>query len=173
MLKSTETRWILFSQEFEVISNWFDQHKLNFSKENIFSRQDYYLKVLESKNLGIKIREPKVAPDGSIESKLEIKILIEDFGVQKFNNNNQGVVNSWSKFSFETIKNELETKKLIESFTNNFENNTWLKINKDRLLLKYNLMGSSIVSSATIIDEGAGIELTKFLCYNEFFIQSN
>jgi hypothetical protein len=162
MLKSTETRWILSLQEFEVISNWFDQHKLNFGKENLFPRQDYYLKLLNNNALGIKIREPKIAPDGTAESKLEIKILNQDFGAQKFNNGNQGVVNSWNKFSFETVRDEQETKKIIDSFTNKHKKDDWIKIDKDRLLLKYDLTTKSIVSGSTIIDEGTGIELTKF-----------
>lgn len=162
MQNSTETRWILSKQEFETISKWFNQHQLNFGQENMFPRQDYYLKLLKNSTLGIKIREPKIATDGSAESKLEIKMLNQDFGAQKFNNGNQGVVNSWSKFSFETIKNEQETKKIIDSFVNDHQNNAWIKIDKDRLLLKYNFTNNTIVSGASIIDEGAGIELTKF-----------
>ena len=169
MQNSTETRWILSTPEFETILRWFNQHQLNFGQKNLFPRQDYYLKLLKNNILGIKIREPKIATDGSAESKLEIKMLNKDFGAQKFNNNNQGIINSWSKFSFETIKNEQETKKIIDSFVSGHQNNIWIKIDKDRLLLKYNVANNSIVSGASIIDEGAGIELTKFKIENKIY----
>jgi hypothetical protein len=169
MQNSTETRWILSETEFEVISNWFAQHKLQFDKQDLFTRQDYYLKLLKNSTLGIKIREPETNANGNSESKLEIKIMTNNFGAQKFDNNNQGIVNSWSKFSFETIENELETQKIINSFTVNQQNDSWIKIDKDRLLLKYDVTNNTLVSGVTIIDEGAGIELTKFKIENKTY----
>jgi predicted 3-demethylubiquinone-9 3-methyltransferase (glyoxalase superfamily) len=169
MQNSTETRWILSETEFEVISNWFAQHKLQFDKQDLFTRQDYYLKLLKNSTLGIKIREPKTNANGNSESKLEIKIMTNNFSAQKFNNGNQGIVNSWSKFSFETVENELETQKIINSFTTNQHNDSWIKIDKDRLLLKYDVTNNTLVSGVTIIDEGAGIELTKFKIENKTY----
>lgn len=169
MLISVETRWILNPSQFEIILNWFIKHKLDFGKENFFPRQDYYLKLLNNDSLGIKIREPKKNLDGNAISKLEIKIMTNNYGCQKFNNDNQGIVNSWNKYSFETIENEIETQKIINTFTANKQHDSWIKIDKDRLLLKYDVENNVLVLGTTIINEGAGIELTKFKIENKIY----
>ena len=169
MLKSIETRWILNPSQFETILNWFVKQKLNFGRESFFPRQDYYLKLLNNNSLGIKIREPKTDSDGNAISKLEIKIMTNNYGPQKFNNDNQGIVNSWNKYSFETIENEIETQKIINTFTANKQHDSWIKIDKDRLLLKYDVENNVFVLGSIIIDEGAGVELTKFKIENKIY----
>ncbi|MBP9793020.1 MAG: hypothetical protein KBC56_03390 [Flavobacterium sp.] len=161
MLVSTETRWILNSDQFKIIQDWFAIQNLAFEQENYFPRQDYYL-ITNSERLGIKLREPKRNEKGEQESKLEIKVLSTDLGPQKFNNGNNGNVNSWLKYSFETIPNEAETGSIIKSFVGNETDRNWLKIEKDRLLIKFDTLENQLVDGKKIIDEGAGIELTKF-----------
>jgi hypothetical protein len=169
MLLSTETRWILDENQFKTIQNWFANKNLNFENEKYFSRQDYYL-ITNSDALGIKIREPKKNEKGEQESKLELKILLNDFGAQKFNNNNTGMVNSWKKYSFETIPNEGETLSIIHSFTEKITDGNWLKIEKDRLLIKFDVKQNKLVDAKNIIDEGAGIELTKFKLRDKVYL---
>lgn len=162
MQKSIETRWLLNNEEFKIIEHWFNQKNIAFSNKAVFPRQDYYLKLVKSTNLGIKIREPKLI-NNEQKSKLEVKLLIEDNGAQKFNNGNQGILNVWEKYSFETIGNEPETEKIIALFTfNGCDLSSWIKIEKDRLLVKYDASKNEIVSAETIINEGSGIELTRF-----------
>ncbi|VXB82364.1 conserved hypothetical protein [Flavobacterium sp. 9AF] len=169
MQKSIETRWLLKSNAFETIAYWFNQNNAAFKNKDTFSRQDYYLKLIKSTHLGVKIREPKLI-DGEQKSKLEVKLLIEDKGPQKFNNNNQGIVNIWEKYSFETIGNDPETEKIIALFTfNGFDQNAWIKIDKERLLLKLDTTKNKIVSGETLIDEGSGIELTRFKIENKIY----
>lgn len=161
MLSSTETRWFLNKISSKEVENWFNAKGVFFKSENLFPRQDYYLKQLD-KNLGVKIREPKKDENGNLKTQLEIKILSNDIGATKFNNGNNGYVNSWKKFSFSLVPNEAEMSKIINSFTENSNYpNDWIKIDKDRLLIKFNTKSKSLVSSDSIIDEGAGIELTK------------
>ena len=169
MQKSIETRWLLSANEFKTIEHWFNQKDIHFKTTNDFPRQDYYLKLVKSTNLGIKIREPKLVKNEQ-KSKLEVKLLIEDNGAQKFNNNNQGIVNIWEKYSFETIGNEPETEKIIALFTfKGFDQSSWIKIEKDRLLVKFDTSKNEIVSAETIINEGSGIELTRFKIENKIY----
>lgn len=167
MQKSIETRWLLNSNEFKTIEHWFNQKNIHFKTTTDFPWQDYYLKLVKSTNLGIKIREPKLVKNEQ-KSKLEVKLLIEDNGAQKFNNNNQGIVNTWEKYSFETIGNEPETEKIIALFTfNGGDLPSWIKIEKDRLLVKYDASKNEIVPAETLINEGSGIELTRFKIENK------
>lgn len=169
MQKSIETRWILDSSELATIEHWFNQNNSAFKDNQTFSRQDYYLKLIKNTTLGIKIREPKVW-NGEQKSKLEVKLLIEDKGPQKFNNGNQGIVNIWDKYSFETIGNEPETEKIIALFTfNGSDLHSWIKIEKERLLVKYDASKNEIVSGETLIQEGSGIELTRFKIENKIY----
>ena len=161
MLKSTETRWVLDQNQFKILKHWFANQNLNFENETIFSRQDYYL-ITQSDSLGIKIREPKMNEKGALESKLEIKTLVHDLGPQKFNDGNTGIVNTWKKYSFETIPDEDETRAIIHSFTEKQSEKNWIKIEKDRLLVKFDIEENKLVYAKKIINEGAGIELTKF-----------
>lgn len=161
MLKSTETRWFLNDKSLEVIENWFNSKDLFFKGKDLFPRQDYYLNLLH-KNLGIKIREPKKDENGALKTQLEIKILSRDDGAVKFNNGNTSYVNSWKKYSFSLVPNEIESSEIIKLFLPNSVNSTdWLKIDKDRLLIKFDVKNERLVSSDTIVDQGAGIELTK------------
>ena len=66
MQKSIETRWLLNSNEFKTIEHWFNQKDIHFKTTDAFLRQDYYLKLVKSTNLGIKIREPKINQDNDI-----------------------------------------------------------------------------------------------------------
>jgi hypothetical protein len=159
MLKSTETRWILTSNEVAITEKWFEKYDEKFKSFDSFPRQDYYLKT-NSDSLGIKIREPKKDSEGNILAKLELKSLTEDVGIQNFINQNVGVVNSWIKYSFELdkSKNPLD----LIHFSNKNIKNEWLLIEKDRLLVKFDALTNKIVSSNEMISSGAGIELTKF-----------
>lgn len=167
MLKSTETRWILSSSEVNIVEKWFSKHNEFFKKGELFERQDYYLKT-DSTEMGIKLREPKKDEKGGIIAKLEIKTLSEDFGAQKFNNGNTGKVNSWIKFSFDTDpqKNPLD---IIIGNSSNFLSTEWIKIEKDRLLVKYDIENDRIVSGKEMIGSGSGIELTKYKLNNNVY----
>jgi hypothetical protein len=161
MLKSTETRWFLSEQSLETIEKWFNNKELFFKDKDLFPRQDYYLNLLH-KNLGIKIREPKKDENGALKTQLEIKVLSSDDGAIKFNNGNTAYVNSWKKHSFSLVPDEKETNEIINLFQPEAsDTSNWLKVDKDRLLVKFNAESEQLVFSDTMIDEGAGIELTK------------
>lgn len=156
MLASTETRWILSSDEIKIVEKWFSKYNESFKEGDLFERQDYYLKT-DSTELGIKLREPKKNEKGEVIAKLEIKTLTTDFSVQKFNNGNSGNVNSWVKFSFDTDpqKNPLD---LIIGNSSNMLSSEWIKIEKNRLLVKYDFENDRIVSGKEMIGSGSGIE---------------
>lgn len=169
MQKSVETRWLLTSNDFKAIEKWFNEAGIFFKNSNVFPRQDYYLKLLKSINLGIKIREPKLV-NGEQKSKLEVKLLVEDNGPQKFRSSNEGIVNTWAKYSFETIGNDSATEEIIALFAGeNGDFKSWIKIEKDRLLVKFDTANNQIVSAETVINEGSGIELTRFKIENKIY----
>lgn len=167
MLVSTETRWVLSSDEMNIVEKWFSKHNEYFKDGNLFERQDYYLKT-DSTQLGVKLREPKKNEKGEIIAKVEIKTLTENLGPQKFNNGNNGNVNSWVKFSFDTDpqKNPLD---IIIGSSSNFLSNEWIIIEKDRLLVKYDAENDKIVSGKEMIGSGSGIELTKYKLNNNVY----
>ncbi|GAA4774930.1 MULTISPECIES: hypothetical protein [Flavobacterium] len=167
MLVSTETRWILSSDQVNIIEKWFSNYNEYFEESNLFQRQDYYLKT-NSTELGIKLREPKKDEKGEVIAKLEAKKLLEDYGAKKFSNGNNGNVNSWVKFSFDTDpqKNPLD---LIIGNSSNMLSSEWIKIEKDRLLVKYDAENERIVSGKEMIGSGSGIELTKYKLNNNVY----
>ncbi len=167
MLVSTETRWILSSDQVNIIEKWFSNYNEYFEESNLFQRQDYYLKT-NSTELGIKLREPKKDEKGEVIAKLEAKKLLEDYGAKKFSNGNNGNVNSWVKFSFNTDpqKNPLD---LIIGNSSNMLSSEWIKIEKDRLLVKYDAENERIVSGKEMIGSGSGIELTKYKLNNNVY----
>jgi len=167
MQLSTETRWILSANEMNIAEKWFLNFGEKFSEKNDFPRQDYYLKT-NSKTLGIKIREPKKDGNGNVIAKLELKTLVQDLGAYKFDNQNIGTVNNWVKYSFD-LDSKTNPLDVLQNVVSKEITMDWILIEKDRLLVKFDLDNKKIVSGKEMINNGAGIELTKFLLENKVY----
>jgi len=121
---------------------------------------------------GIKLREPKVK-DSVNSAKLEPKLLLKDHGVKKFSNNNSGKTNEWVKFSFDIMHDSSqkidspEFMQIINSYVPSADLSTagnkehWIKVDKDRMLVKFDAGSGNIVDANIRVDDGCGIELTK------------
>ncbi|MDQ4141861.1 MAG: hypothetical protein M3142_15240, partial [Bacteroidota bacterium] len=79
-----------------------------------------------------------------------------------------GISNDWVKYSFELNESDAENKTLLEQFSQQseeIEENLWVRVDKERLLVKYSLDEPNNFPFITTEDawpnEGCGVELTK------------
>lgn len=158
-MKSTEIRWVLTREQKTTVINWFKNYNTGFENEDSYPRLDYYLAIPGVTSLGIKIRDIITGSDGISKGKVEIKKLIYDFGEIELAQNSYGRINQWIKYSFNTLEDSLINTIIQENMQNK---DLWLPLPKDRILLKYDFVSKKICSAKEQIDEGCGIELTRF-----------
>ncbi len=157
MVKSAEVRWLLDKGQEKQVEHWFATYNQQFEQENNYPRYDYYLKLPDINSLGIKIRDPKEMEEGMI-SHVEIKKQIDKNKEFKFNEQIEGQLNTWIKYSIKLVDAPLITE-IVSSGSTTAE---WIPVAKDRLIMKYDLNTRKLVDATAFIDEGCGIELTKF-----------
>ena len=165
MAISSEIRWILNNNEFQIVEQWFEKYNISFPAVEDFDRSDYYLNIKKHIDLGIKIRDAFLDDKNIYHGKLEIKKRIENLGKIDLDGSS-GCANRWIKYSFDT-SNDLLIHDIINQFT--FNDNEWIEIKKNRLLLKYDCQKNKIFSSSSILNEGCSIELTKFLINKKLY----
>ena len=159
---SRETRWFLPGDKILAITAWFEglPGSPRLEDSHSFPRQDYYLKMAGVEDIGIKIREPKKDGDsGKIKSLFELKRLISEKEPLKFANNNNGYSGKWQKLSYE-LSGDGNDLILLNPTLPSSDNN-WIRVDKDRILVKYDAVNKLIVEGSTNIREGCGIELAK------------
>ena len=159
---SRETRWFLPGDRVPSIAAWFQglpgSPRLGNSPK--FPRQDYYLRMPGVENIGIKIRDPKKDKDsGRIKSLLEVKRLITEKEPVTFQNNNHGYSGKWQKLSYELTETGNDLLLINSSIPSS--DKSWVRADKDRVLVKYDAKNKLIVEGSSDIKEGCGIELTK------------
>ena len=164
---SRETRWFLPGNRVKPIVAWFGSlaSPQHMDDNQDFPRQDYYLKMPGVENLGIKIREPKQdQATGKIKSLLEVKRMVSEKEQFEFAGSNNGYTAKWQKLSYELTERGDDLvliNPLIPS-----SGNTWVRVDKDRILAKYDAKNKSIVDGSTDIGEACGIELAKIKVNN-------
>jgi len=164
---SKECRWFLTSEKIQPIKVWFEGlHKPQcLGDKDIYPRQDYYLVMPGVKNLGIKIREPKKdAATGKMKTALEVKRQISENEQIEMGNNNNAYTNNWQKLSYELTENGtdlISVNSLLPA-----PGSSWLRVDKDRILAKYDAETKSIAEGNSFPDEGCGIELTRIKINN-------
>jgi len=167
---SKETRWFLANEKVQPIKDWFQglSKPKHFNVDEIYPRQDYYLIMPGVENLSIKIREPKKdAATGKIKTALEVKRLVSENEPLELKNNNNGYSNKWQKLSYElteTGNDLLSINSLLP-----FSGDNWLRVDKDRILAKYDAKHNSIAGEDDYPDEACGIELTKVKLNNSVY----
>ncbi|MCO6175627.1 hypothetical protein NHF50_11295 [Flavobacterium sp. NRK F10] len=157
MLKSAEVRWLLNKGQEKQIEHWFATYDQQFGLEDNYPRYDYYLSLPDIDSLGIKIRDPREMKEGLV-SHVEIKKQIEENKTFKFNEHIEGQLNTWIKYSIKLVDAPL----IVEILNSGNATTGWIPVAKDRLILKYDLNTRKLVSATTFVDEGCGIELTRF-----------
>jgi hypothetical protein len=164
---SRETRWFLPHDQVPPIIAWFDSlsGSPQLGDSNSFPRQDYYLKMQGADNIGIKIREPKIDKDsGKMRSLLEVKRLIAEKESVNFKNNNHGYSGKWQKLSLRLTEDGNDLLLINPMITSSHDN--WIRVDKDRILVKYDAKTKNIVEGNTDVGEGCGIELVKIKINN-------
>lgn len=159
---SKEIRWFLTKDKIQPIEDWFKSLRKpqKLGDDVFYPRQDYYINMPKVKNLGIKIREPKKDDDtGKLKTALEIKRQISDNEQIELNNNNIAYSNKWQKFSYELIEGEEGI--LSINFPLPSEDKNWLRVDKDRITVRYDAESKSIYEGNDYLNEACGIELTK------------
>jgi hypothetical protein len=158
MSYSTEMRWFFKDEnQTKKITDWFAKNNLVF--KNVWDRADYYL-LHQPETNGIKLREGKV----------EIKVLQQDVGKQTLQNKNKGIANSWHKYAFKISDDNNDLMEIVNAFKGLRTiglNRDWIKIEKERLILKYSIENNTITKVADVntkIDNGCNIEFTKIMC---------
>ncbi|QMU26825.1 hypothetical protein [Adhaeribacter radiodurans] len=157
MVYSSEIRWFFNSlSEVSPVQKWFNTQQKFFSGQ--WDRADIYLWQPDLKTHSVKIREGKI----------EVKILLIDRGVVTINHKSSGIGNDWVKYSFELKESDAENKALLEQFsqtTVETNESLWVRVDKERLLVKFSLDELNDTLSITPEDfwpnEGCGVELTK------------
>ena len=167
---SKEARWFLSNEKVQPIKDWF--HGLakpqKLADDDIYPRQDYYLTMPGVENLGIKIREPKKDEGtGKMKTSLEVKRLISKNKPIELENHNRGYSNKWQKLSYELKEGGSDLLSINWSLPSS--GNNWLRVDKDRILAKYDAEHKSITGDNTDLDEACGIELTKIKINNSVF----
>ncbi|MDQ3290568.1 MAG: hypothetical protein M3Q05_04690 [Bacteroidota bacterium] len=157
MVYSAEIRWFFKSlTEVSVIENWFKAQQKYFSEQ--WDRTDIYLWQPDLEKHSVKIREGKV----------EVKVLSKDRGVVIIDPANSGISNNWVKYSFELKETDTENNALLKQFsqpTDKPDKSIWVRVDKERLLVKYALHAPndslSLIPENEWPDEGCGVELTR------------
>jgi hypothetical protein len=146
MLPTVEVRWFHKGPVPEEVAQWFRRGERE--RETQGSRVDHYHCHTDGGSLGIKVRE----------GMLEIKQRHIVYGVMRFHERVTGVVEHWRKWSF-----VLES---VDGIAAGFraQASSWLGVNKDRRLRKYQLVGESDVITIPAFenpDRGCSVELTQ------------
>ena len=174
MQTSTEVRWFFRDKnEIKQIEDWFAVHGLVLQDDQ-FDRQDYYMKLPGVSNLGLKIREPKKT-NGGWQGKLEAKVFLRELHFPELDGMNAGKANQWTKFSFALPTGESTLTEILNGYgvvnnpVNTLDSNHWTRVDKTRILLKYDLEKRELTKDNKPIDEGCGIELTAIKLENDIY----
>jgi len=167
---SKEARWFLTREKIQPIKVWFENlDKPQYLGDNdIYPRQDYYLIMPGVENLGIKIREPKKdTASGKLKTTFEVKRLISENEQIELGNNNKAYSNKWQKLGYELTEggNDLLSVNSLSPSSGS----SWLRVDKNRILAKYDAEHKSIAEENAYPDETCGIELTRVKIDNSVY----
>jgi hypothetical protein len=170
MEKSTEIRWFLPESDFKFLERLFAREFINlkFNKTANYERKDFYLNF-KNNAIGIKIRDAKTDSLGELSSKLELKTKIGEDTVFTLYNNIEGRINRWVKHSFKLEKNEKSVSAILKSLQISTNETDWIMIEKERLLVKFDLKTKEPKHESIRLPEACGIELTKIKIKDRYF----
>ena len=152
MYPTLEVRWFVSGQIPEPIHQWF--HNGTIAPTPVAEREDWYLCLPGTVNLGIKQRE----------GKLEIKKRTSDCGVCSLSDRVSGQVEQWVKWSFGLDAEQSDIGKAA------FQGE-WIAVQKSRQQKRYEVTPSGTVqaidSSDSSISTGCNLELAQLLVFDQ------
>lgn len=119
VLPTAEVRWFFKGAVPPDINKWFSEQ--GYKPDNQPCRIDYYLFIMDSDSLGIKLRE----------GRMEIKQRHEKPSVIEFGEHAKGYVEHWYKWSFH-LSETSNIDKILKSYSS-----SWTGIKKERLMFMY------------------------------------
>jgi hypothetical protein len=146
MFPTAEVRWFTQGAIPSEVLGWFHESGSAFDEQPL--RVDYYLRIVESESMGVKLRE----------GRLEIKQRYGKPKIVHFSEHTTGRVEKWRKWSFRLAGTSSVPAGLRAS------SNLWIGVRKERKLRTYLVTGTESVISdcdGKIIDHGCGWELAK------------
>ena len=124
-MKSIEIRWFLNEPEAKKTAlEWFK--KIGGKLDNPEVRTDFYLPRSYGNSVGLKLRTFKNIPKVEVKEKLDTIEMVDAKGI--------GIVEVWNKWRF-TLDAKDETSTEINS-----EKTEWVKMEKSRSLIKYEIL---------------------------------
>jgi hypothetical protein len=145
MFQSIEIRWFFQGEIPEPIHGWFHP---SGEREPPAVRTDHYLHIPDTDSLGIKLRE----------GRMEVKQRIGEVEVWKLNEQVQGSIEQWQKWSYALNDAALVGKDLGEY------PDRWIGVEKQRWLKMFAISDEGEVHPARpgiYLDNGCGWELTN------------
>lgn len=142
MRHTSEMRWFLQGQIPEAIDRWFQSGS---PLANATQRQDWYLKLPNRSDWGIKLREGKI----------EAKQRTSESGVQAFGDRLQGRLEQWVKWSLPIGVGQILLR-------NELTQAAWIAVQKRRRQKRYVLTDQGMVLSAELrLQQGCALELAE------------
>ncbi len=143
IIQTAEIRWFFEGDIPEEISEWIIGLDGLFEEQE--PRTDHYLHLKNTASLGIKIRE----------GRFEIKERQSTEGEVLANNNIEGIAESWTKWSFESVENKYPLNETIKG--------NWIEVIKARKLQKFIFDKKGKISGGfdNYQSDGCNVELTK------------
>ena len=149
MYISREIRWF-FKEENSIISKWFKERGLFFHSTR--PRTDYYYALVNSPDVGLKLREGKI----------EYKHRISEIEDQRLHRNAEGNFENWVKWSFNVESGDSTQRDVL----NEDHSNAWIKVYKERVGVKVynNEKGNSLyVNLSEHLNDGCQVEYTRII----------
>jgi hypothetical protein len=146
MFPTVEVRWFYRGQVPLEVEAWF--HQGAGRVEIHASREDHYLRLRDTYELGIKLRQGQI----------EIKQRVLRPGLVRFHERVSGIVEHWRKWSFQLAEPYTALSSIAVPTA------SWIPVRKERMLRTYRLTidtGVVPVSSSQSSPEGCELELSK------------
>ncbi|HOU12889.1 MAG TPA: hypothetical protein PKZ84_07205 [Anaerolineae bacterium] len=147
MFPTLETRWFYPGPIPQDVLAWY--HYGERAPEAQPTRIDYYLRLTDHDDLGIKLREGRI----------EIKQRAQQYGVEDLHARVHGLVEGWRKWSFG-----------ISDIGNGLGDAAWIAVRKARRLRRYLVTDTreiSAIAGAAIAPQGCNIELAEIIFHSE------
>ncbi len=147
MFPTLETRWFYPGPIPPDVLAWY--HYGERAPEAQPTRIDYYLRLGDNDDLGIKLREGRI----------EIKQRVEQYGVEHLHERVRGLVEGWRKWSFG-----------VDDLGSGLGDTSWIAVRKARRLRRYLVTDAGDVIAITGVEitaPGCNVELAELAIHDE------
>jgi hypothetical protein len=151
MYPTMEVRWFYQGDLPEAIRSWFHSGAIAPSAPQ--SREDWYLSLPQTDDLGIKLRQGKI----------EVKKCMGDRGMRSLAHQAEGWVEQWVKWSFDIDADQDFPNILLPV-------NAWVVVQKTRQQMQYRVTAAGEVEAIDLdwaIEQGCTLELAELSIWHQ------